>query len=97
MPFSGEKGKSRKPATIALKRLLSDWDQVREDCIPISRREREITLIALCTQGSKVVRERILRDFIKLNEHRTAPELEDELAEGASLFLARLTAWLRLT
>ncbi|XP_062513884.1 armadillo-like helical domain containing protein 1 [Corticium candelabrum] len=74
MPFSGEKGKSRKPATIALKRLLSDWDQ-----------------------GSKVVRERILRDFIKLNEHRTAPELEDELAEGASLFLARLTAWLRLT
>ncbi|XP_065839387.1 armadillo-like helical domain containing protein 1 [Oscarella lobularis] len=48
-------------------------------------------------QGSKIVRQRILRDFIHINDNKTAPELENEFANAASLFLTRLTSWLRLT
>lgn len=48
-------------------------------------------------QGNRTVRERILRDFIKNNKNKTGPQLERELFYGASLFLTRLTAWLRLT
>ncbi|XP_060070406.1 armadillo-like helical domain containing protein 1 [Ylistrum balloti] len=48
-------------------------------------------------KGSKVVRGRILKDFISQNQNKTGPELEQEFAQAASLFLARLTAWLRLT
>nr|XP_022316328.1 uncharacterized protein C1orf228 homolog isoform X1 [Crassostrea virginica] len=48
-------------------------------------------------KGSKVVRQKILQDFIAQNQHKTGPELEQEFAQAASLFLTRLTAWLRLT
>lgn len=48
-------------------------------------------------KGSKVTRKKILQDFIVQNQNRTGPELEQEFAQAASLFLARLTAWLRLT
>lgn len=48
-------------------------------------------------KGNRTVRERILRDFIKNNKNKTGPQLERELFYGASLFLTRLTAWLRLT
>ena len=48
-------------------------------------------------KGSKAVRRQILQDFIAHNYNKTGPELEAEFAEAASLFLARLTAWLRLT
>ncbi len=48
-------------------------------------------------KGSKVVRAKILVDFIRQNQHKTGPELEQEFAQAASLFLTRLTAWLRLT
>ncbi|XP_009883161.1 PREDICTED: uncharacterized protein C1orf228 homolog [Charadrius vociferus] len=44
-----------------------------------------------------VARSRILNDFIKSNDGNTEPELELEFSQGASLFLARLTAWLRMT
>lgn len=47
--------------------------------------------------GSKSVRSKILQDFIKSNHGKTGPELELEFAHAASLFLTRLTAWLRLT
>lgn len=47
--------------------------------------------------GSKSVRAKILQDFIALNHGKTGPELELEFAHAASLFLTRLTAWLRLT
>ena len=47
--------------------------------------------------GSKSVRRKILQDFVVQNHKKTAPELDAEFAEAASLFLARLTAWLRLT
>lgn len=48
-------------------------------------------------KGSKVVRQKILLNFIEENMNKTGPELDSEFAEVASLFLARLTAWLRLT
>ena len=48
-------------------------------------------------QGTKTVRRQILHDFVKQNQNKTGPELEAEFAEAASLFLTRLTAWLRLT
>lgn len=47
--------------------------------------------------GSKSVRSKILQDFITSNHGKTGPELELEFAHAASLFLTRLTAWLRLT
>ncbi|XP_067893214.1 armadillo-like helical domain containing protein 1 isoform X1 [Heterodontus francisci] len=48
-------------------------------------------------QGTKAVRHRVLNDFINMNKGKTGPELELQFAQGASLFLTRLTAWLRLT
>ncbi|KAK3592153.1 hypothetical protein CHS0354_019445 [Potamilus streckersoni] len=48
-------------------------------------------------KGNKVVRKKILEDFITQNQYKTGPELEQEFAQAASLFLTRLTAWLRLT
>uniref|UniRef100_A0A8B9PL61 Armadillo like helical domain containing 1 n=1 Tax=Apteryx owenii TaxID=8824 RepID=A0A8B9PL61_APTOW len=44
----------------------------------------------------KVARSHILDNFIKSNHGKTGPELELEFSQGASLFLARLTAWLRM-
>lgn len=48
-------------------------------------------------KGSKTTRKSILIDFISQNYNKTGPELEAEFAQAASLFLTRLTAWLRLT
>ncbi|KFR00297.1 Uncharacterized protein C1orf228, partial [Nipponia nippon] len=45
----------------------------------------------------RVTRSRILDNFIKGNDGKTEPELELEFSQGASLFLARLAAWLRMT
>ncbi|XP_074764255.1 armadillo-like helical domain containing protein 1 [Athene noctua] len=45
----------------------------------------------------KVARSRILDNFIKSNDSKTEPELELEFSQGASLLLARLTVWLRMT
>ncbi|XP_072505298.1 armadillo-like helical domain containing protein 1 isoform X2 [Notamacropus eugenii] len=47
--------------------------------------------------AGKVARCRILDKFIRFNHGKTAPELEQEFSQGASLFLVRLTTWLRLT
>nr|DBA17722.1 TPA: hypothetical protein GDO54_016051 [Pyxicephalus adspersus] len=48
-------------------------------------------------KGSKVTRCRILNNFIAFNQGKTATELEEEFSQGGSLFLARLTTWLRLS
>lgn len=45
----------------------------------------------------KDARSHILDNFIKSNDGKTESELELELSQGASLFLARLTVWLRMT
>lgn len=47
--------------------------------------------------GSKHVRERILQEFVAGMTNATGPQLEKELNNGASLFLTRISAWLRLT
>ena len=47
--------------------------------------------------GQKSVRRRILQDFIAQNDRKTAPDLESEFSDGASLFMTRITSWLRLT
>ena len=39
----------------------------------------------------------MLVEFIEQCENMTAPELEQQFQDCASLFLARLTAWLRLS
>ena len=48
-------------------------------------------------KGSRTTRRQILQDFIAQNYNKTGPELEAEFAQAASLFLTRLSAWLRLT
>ncbi|XP_027629717.1 armadillo-like helical domain containing protein 1 [Tupaia chinensis] len=47
--------------------------------------------------AGKVARGNILTNFIEANQGKTAPELEQEFSQGASLFLVRLTTWLRIT
>lgn len=54
-------------------------------------------LLQTWDRGSKSTRAKILQDFIHENTNKTGPELELEFAHAASLFLTRLTAWLRLT
>ncbi|KAM9242269.1 armadillo-like helical domain containing protein 1 isoform 2-T2 [Dugong dugon] len=47
--------------------------------------------------SGNVARSHILNSFIETNQGKTAPELEQEFSQGASLFLVRLSTWLRLT
>ncbi|XP_058298395.1 armadillo-like helical domain containing protein 1 isoform X2 [Hylobates moloch] len=47
--------------------------------------------------ADKVARSHILDKFIETNQGKTAPELEQEFSQGASLFLVRLTTSLRIT
>ena len=54
-------------------------------------------LLSKWDKGSAVVRGDILQDFLKSNVGKTGPDLELEFGQAASLFLARLTAWIRLT
>ena len=56
-----------------------------------------LNLLREWDKGNKAVRKKILQDFCMQNRNKTGPELEQEFAQAASLFLTRLTAWLRLT
>ncbi|XP_019060941.1 armadillo-like helical domain containing protein 1 isoform X4 [Fukomys damarensis] len=47
--------------------------------------------------AGKVARGHILDNFIQINQGKTGPELEQEFSQGASLFLVRLTTYLRIT
>merc|ERR1711977_669780 len=38
----------------------------------------------------------MLKAFLERNRHKTGPQLEKELGNGASLFLTRVSSWLRL-
>ncbi|KAM4023356.1 armadillo-like helical domain containing protein 1 isoform 2-T8 [Anomaloglossus baeobatrachus] len=58
---------------------------------------RLMTFFKEWDNGNKVTRSRILNNFVTYNQRKTAPELEQEFSQGGSLFLARLTTWLRLT
>ncbi|XP_035509688.1 armadillo-like helical domain containing protein 1 [Morone saxatilis] len=48
-------------------------------------------------RGDRTVRSRMLNTFLTQNTGKTFYELELEFAQVASLFLARLTTWMRLT
>ncbi|KAM8874506.1 armadillo-like helical domain containing protein 1 isoform 2-T2 [Spinachia spinachia] len=48
-------------------------------------------------RGDKAVRGRMLNTFVSRNSGKTSVELELEFAQVASLFLARLTTWMKLT
>ena len=48
-------------------------------------------------QGNRVARIRQLEDFIDECSHMTGPQLEHYFENGASLFLARISSWLRLS
>ncbi|KAJ8403225.1 hypothetical protein AAFF_G00354420 [Aldrovandia affinis] len=48
-------------------------------------------------QGNSTVRSHMLNAFLRENVGKTCPELEMEFAQVASLFLARLTSWTKLT
>ncbi|XP_060629354.1 armadillo-like helical domain containing protein 1 [Anolis sagrei] len=58
---------------------------------------RLISFLQEWDSSGKVTRSHILENFILANQGKTGPELEMEFSQGASLFLARITAWLRLT
>ncbi|KAH0618693.1 hypothetical protein JD844_018102 [Phrynosoma platyrhinos] len=58
---------------------------------------RLISFLQEWDSAGKVARNHILENFILANQGKTGPELEMEFSQGASLFLARITAWLRLT
>ncbi|CAL8393095.1 unnamed protein product [Boreogadus saida] len=47
--------------------------------------------------GDKTTRNRMLNTFVTQNQGKTYYELETAFALGASLFLARMTTWIRLT
>ena len=48
-------------------------------------------------KGNVQLRKKILKDFVHHNQNRNGTEIEEQLAHSASLLLARITAWLRLT
>ena len=53
--------------------------------------------LCLLPQGSKAVRERMLLDFVRQCSDMTGPQLEQQFCDCASLFLARVTSWMRIT
>jgi hypothetical protein len=55
------------------------------------------TLLREWDAGKKETRIKILRALVVRNQQKTGAELEMEYGNGASLFLTRITAWLRLT
>lgn len=48
-------------------------------------------------RAPKEKRRQLLQDFIDQHCNRSGPELELELAQMASLFLARICVWVKLT
>nr|XP_039261465.1 armadillo-like helical domain containing protein 1 [Styela clava] len=55
------------------------------------------TILSVWDQGSPSSRNEILLNFLNNNKGKTAPELDQEYGLAASLFLSRISAWLRLT
>jgi hypothetical protein len=55
------------------------------------------TLLREWDNGKREVRVQILRAMVASHQEKTGAELEMEYGNGASLFLTRISAWLRLT
>lgn len=65
--------------------------------MPAERLPEITELLDLWDHATKSSRGEILGVFINECKGKTAPELENKFSRAASLFLTRLTAWLRLT
>ena len=63
----------------------------------LAARSKFMQLLSQWDRGSTQTRRQILLDFVYHNQNKTGTEIEEMLANSASLFLARITAWLRLT
>ncbi|MCJ8734620.1 hypothetical protein PDJAM_G00237360 [Pangasius djambal] len=58
---------------------------------------RVLNFLCEWDRGNKSTRTRMLEKFLQENTGKTSPELELEFAQASTLFLARITAWMRLT
>ncbi|XP_046727576.1 armadillo-like helical domain containing protein 1 isoform X2 [Silurus meridionalis] len=58
---------------------------------------RVLNFLCEWDRGNKCTRIRILQKFLQENTGKTSPELELQFAQAGSLFLTRITAWIRLT
>jgi len=58
---------------------------------------RVLSMFQEWDNGTKASRAAVLEDFVKHHQNQTGPELELEFAQAASLFFARITAWMRLS
>ncbi|GAA6067878.1 armadillo-like helical domain containing protein 1, partial [Tachysurus ichikawai] len=58
---------------------------------------RVLNFLCEWDRGNKSTRMRMLQKFLQENTGKTCPELELEFSQAASLFLTRITAWMRLT
>lgn len=74
-----------------VRRMLQKWDKVKRFFRTLGIKPDCILL-----QGNQNVRQAMLRDFIDQCSNVTAPELERQFCDCASLFLARVTVWLRM-
>jgi hypothetical protein len=48
-------------------------------------------------KGSVNVRRKILTDFVAQHKNKTGTQIEEEMAHSASLFLARISSWIRIS
>ena len=86
-------------------RLVGRWRTAVRACLDVimTSAKRDVAASRLTSllhewdSGSKSVRRRILQEFVAENQRKTAPQLDAEFADAASLFFTRLTSWLRLT
>ncbi|XP_068809022.1 armadillo-like helical domain containing protein 1 isoform X4 [Struthio camelus] len=76
--------------------LINDWEEIMTSVKEQEAIKKLMAFLQEWDSARKVARSRILDNFIKSNHGKTGPELELEFSQGASLFLARLTAWLRM-
>ena len=85
---------------------LHRWDKVREkkgfenthfSALTHSCTAAIYACFCLFPQGSKAVREQMLLDFVRQCSDMTGPQLEQQFCDCASLFLARVTSWMRIT
>ena len=58
---------------------------------------RVLSFLREWDRGDRTVRGRMLSTFVGQSSGKTCYELESEFAQVSSLFLARLTTWMRLT
>lgn len=75
-------------------------ESIKSLMAPMKQDSATFNMSCLLREWDRAPRERrrkLLQDFIDQHWNRSAPELELELAQMASLFLARICVWVKLT